>query len=377
MFPPRPCIALPIALAILLFAAPHAGARDEEVLTIRTEARAEGTGFTAKTKAVQRAAEDAIGQILGTLAPNIDPRLMEPIFENSSKYVDSYDVLRQDTVGDNTKVELDVHIAARPLRQDLAAIVLPRLPEPPAVVLLMGEQLVGDKIVAVPDAGIAEVALRDRLRKLGLKVTSSSELAKTYGQADFIQVVNGGMAAGAQFAQENECEAAIVGTALCEADPTATNVARIRSTVTLRIFRGVDGKMMEEAVAHAAISGEDTLAASEEAIRDACIKVQGDATVATVMTVLGAIGKDRIHLMIPNPGPRPLADAVLNVLKGEELVEDISEPFYSDKMYRLSMHYDGPMSYLVNLISVPHYQDKFLEVDRVLNRLITAHFANP
>jgi hypothetical protein len=46
-------------------------------------------------------------------------------------------------------------------------------------------------------------------------------------------------------------------------------------------------------------------------------------------------------------------------------------------MYRLSMHYDGPMSYLVNLISVPHYQDKFLEVDRVLNRLITAHFASP
>jgi hypothetical protein len=132
--------------------------------------------------------------------------------------------------------------------------------------------------------------------------------------------------------------------------------------------------MMEEAVVHAAISGEDTLAASEEAIRDACIKVQGDATVATVMTVLGAIGKDRIHLMIPSPGPESLPAGVLKVLRAEEFVSEISEPYYSSKMYRLSMRYDGPMSYLVALISPGSYDGKTLQVNRVLNRIITAHF---
>lgn len=354
----------------------HAAAVDNEVLTIRAEARTEGTGFTAKTKAIERAQENAIGMLLGSLAPNVDPQLMEPIFRESSRYIDSYDLLRHDNVGDNTKVEIDAHIAARPLRQDLAAIVLPRLPEPPAVVLLVGEQLVGDKIVAVPDNGVAEVALREGLRKMGLKVTSSSGLASTYSQADFINIVNGGSEAGARFAQENECEAAIVGTAVCAFEPNAfgTNVGRVRATVTLRIFRSVDGKMMEESVSNAAIAAEDAMAASEESLRDACTKIKGDATVATVMTVLAAVGKDRVHLMIPAPGPQSLAEGVLKVLRREEFVSDISEPYYSAKMYRLSMRYDGPMSYLVGLISPGNYDGKTLQVDSVLSRIIKAHF---
>lgn len=363
-------------LAVLALLGVRAVAADSEVLTLRAEARADGTGFTAKTKAIARAQENAIGQLLGTLAPNVDPQLMEPIFRESSKYIDSYDLLRHDNLSDNTKVEIDAHIAARPLRQDLAAIVLPRLPEPPSVVLLVGEQLVGDKITAVPDNGVAEVALRDGLRKMGLKVTSSSELSSVYSQADFIDIVNGGAAAGAHFAQENECEAAIVGTAICAFEPNAfgTNVGRIRATVTLRIFRSVDGKMMEESVSNAAIAAEDTMAASEESIRDAATKIKGDATVATVMTVLAAVGKDRVHLMIPSPGPESLPAGVLKVLRAEEFVSEISEPYYSSKMYRLSMRYDGPMSYLVALISPGSYDGKTLQVNRVLNRIITAHF---
>lgn len=365
-----------LVVTALLLAGRLAHAADAEVAVIRAEARADGTGFTAKTQAIARAQENAIGQLLGTLAPNVDPQLMEPIFREAGRYVDSYDLLRHDNLGDNTKVEIDVHIATRPLQQDLAAIVLPRLPEPPAVVLLVGEQLVGDKIIAVPDNGVGETALRAGLRKMGLKVASSSELAAAYNQADFIDTVNGGAEAGARFAQENLCEAAIVGTASCALEPNAfgTNVARVRATVTLRIYRGVDGKMMEETVAHAAIAGEDTLAASEEAIRDACTKIQGDATVATVMAVLAAVGKDRVHLMIPSPGPREHADAVYHALQGEDLVSGLSEPFYSPKMYRVSMDYEGPMAYLVAMLSPGKYPAKALVIDRVLNRIITAHF---
>lgn len=353
-----------------------AQAADDEVLTIRTEARAEGTGFTAKTKAIARAQENAIGQLLGSMAPQVDPQLMEPIFREAARYVDSYDLLRQDTLDDSTKVEIDAHIAARPLQQDLAAIVLPRLPEKPSVVLLVGEQIVGDKITAVPDEGIAEVALRTGLRKLGLKVSSSSELSESYSQADLIEILGGGVEGGARFAQENLCDAAIVGTAICALEPNAfgTNVGRVRSSITLRIYRSVDGKLMEEVVTHAAIAANDLVAASEEAIRDACVKAQGSATVATVMTVLGAVGKDRLHLMIPSPGSREQAERVLAVLRGEDLISDINDPYYSEKMYRLSMHYEGPMSYLVSLISPGHYGKKTLEIDRVVNHVITAHF---
>lgn len=349
---------------------------DDEVLTIRTEARADGTGFTAKNKAIARAQENAIGQLLGRMAPHVDPLLMEPLFREAGRYVDSYDLLRQDIKDDGTKVEIDAHIAARPLQQDLAAIVLPRLPDKPTVVLLMGEQFVEDKITAVPDEGVAEVALRTGLRKLGLKVSSSSELSQVYSQADLIEILGGGVSGGARFAQENLCDAAIVGTAVCSEEPNAfgTNVSRVRATVTLRIYRSVDGKLMDEVVAHAAIAGEDLVAASEESIRDACIKVQGDATVAAVMTVLGAVGKDRVHLMIPSPGPREQAERVLAVLQAEDLVSEISEPYFSPKMYRLSMQYEGPMSYLVALLSPGSYGGKSLEVDRVLNHVITAHF---
>jgi len=353
-----------------------AHAADDEVLTIRTEARAEGTGFTAKTKAIARAQENAIGQLLGRMAPQVDPQLMEPIFREASRYVDSYDLLRQDTVDDATKVEIDAHIAARPLQQDLAGIVLPRLPEKPTVVLLMGEQFVGDKITAVPDEGTAEVALRTGMRKLGLQVSSSSELSQTYQQSDLIEILAGGVSGGARFAQENLCDAAIVGTAVCALEPNAfgTNVSRVRATLTLRIYRSVDGKLMEEVVTHAAIAAEDLVAASEEAIRDACVKVQGSATVATVMTVLGAVGKDRVHLMIPSPGPQEQAEKVLSILQGEDLVSDLSAPYYSSKMYRLSMQYEGPMSYLIAQISPGSYGGKTLEIDRVVNHVITAHF---
>lgn len=364
------------AIVFLLLGAFAAHGKDEEVLTVRAEARAEGLGFTARTRAVDMAQAAAVEQLVTTLAPNVELHLLEPILKGAASYIDSYDLLRHDTIGDNTKVEIDAHVAARPLRRDLAAIVLPRLPEPPAVVLLMGERMVGDKITAVPDSGIAEVALREGLRKLGLKVTSSSELAKVYSQTDFIDTVNGGIATGARFAQENQCEAAIVGTAECTLEKNAfgTNVSRVRATLTLRIVRSVDGKMMDEVVEHAAIAGQDLVAASEEAIRDACTKVQGDATVATVMTVLGAVGKDRIHVMLPQPGPRSMADALLARLQAEELVTDLGEPFYTDKMYRVSMHYEGPMSYLVNYLGTGKYDGKALSVDRVLNRIITGHF---
>jgi len=371
---------MPVAICALftgLYTPPAtADTGDAEVLTMRMEGRADGAGFSARNKAIAAAQGEVLQQLIHSFAPAVPTELVAPILDRAAAYMERCDILKQDNSDDRTRVEIEAHIATRPLRQDLAAIMLPRLPKPPRALLLMGEKLPGDQIIAVPDNSIAERVLRAGLEKLGLKIDPATTTVGHYNQQELIEIVNGGIPSGARFAQESTADVVIVGIALTESLPNAfqTNVHRTRAAVSLKVFRGIDGKMMDEITARAIISGEDAVASGEEAIRDACAKVLGDTAVSVVLSVLGAQNPTHVHLVLNNPGPREQAEAVLSLLRVEPEVSAIGEPFYSAKTFRVTFEYEGQMSYLVALLSPGPYPARELIIDSVLDRVITARW---
>ena len=209
-------------------------------LTIRSTGYAEGVGYAARDRAVLDAKQRALVEVLRTLVASDDLKLFRPVLRKSEVYIPRFELLRSDEVGGDTRVEIDARLMEAPLHRDISAIMLPRLPEKPKVLLLIGEHLLGDPMMAVPDFGVAELALKKHLEDKGLEVRGADTLDAHYDYAKLMEVVHGGIEEGAQFAAEAPDHVVVVGAAVTESDggETAGAMTRNLARLTLHIYRG-------------------------------------------------------------------------------------------------------------------------------------------
>lgn len=354
-------------------------AAEEDIITVRVEGRADGVGLSARNAAIANAQTEALEAVLHSMLASADLNPLQPILRNAPKYIRSYDLLRADTLENVIRVEMDVHVREKPLRQDVAAIMLPRLPTPPKILLLMGEQIGNDRTVAVSEHGIAETALRTGLEKLHQDVCGAEALDKLYKQVQLIDIVNGDVETCGKFARASLCDVVIIGTATTTTEQTApgSNMLRSRATVTLRAFRGSDGKMTDSLTATAAVHGANIRESGEQAVQDACEKLTAEVVVAAALTILSTQTADAVILTVERPGSHERLNEVVKALEGMEHVSQIEELFYSDDLARLRFKYDGPMSHLVRELTSRDYAGEELRVQRVVAREMVLAFPAP
>jgi hypothetical protein len=359
---------------LVLFGLPATHAQD--MLTIRMEGYAEGVGFVPRQVAIRNAKQAVLEQVLRSLTGKEDLRVFRPILRHADAYIPDFDVLRHDTFGDGTSVEIDARLLEKPLHDDIAAIMLPRLPDSPTVQVIVGQRLSTDENLAIDPGGMAETTIVAGLNEHRVKVVGIEALAGRIEPERLLGVLQGSLADGATLARALKADVVLIGTVVTEATGKAdpNTAQRHKATANLRVYRGSDGKVIDDISSVAAMHGVDPFAASEEAVRDACRKVIRDSLTAAVITVLGNQTRDNVLLTLRRPSEEARVQALQMVLEGDPQVSDLELLFYEQDLARMRFGYSGSMAYLVELMDGAVVNGRKLTVDRVVGREMDATF---
>lgn len=368
-------------LAIPLFVLAHmaglAQPLDEPgLIRVRAEGIAEGVGFTARHAAIDDAQREALQMIIQARAATSKLDHFAPMLRRAAGYVTRYDVLRHDTLGNQTRVELDVMVNERKLNYDMAAIMLPRLSEAPEVLLVIGERIGRDTLVAVPDFGAAETVIAEAITKLGLKPVSATTIEDRFEHRELAAVVEGTIEEAAAFGQKQDQPVVVLGTAVTEHEsgPEGTNLLRNRAIVELRVLRSSDGKMMESVGATAVVNGADPDEAGDLAVRDACAKLAGDLTVAAVMAAMSMESEDQYTITVKNGPSREAVEALLRHIEAYPETLEGELRLYHPETSRLRIIYFGSLADLSAHIERFRYDNKELSLRRAYGREIEVRF---
>lgn len=352
-----------------------AGARAaEDAIQVRTEGHAEGTGLAARRAAIEKAQEEALIRMIQAIVAMPDLSPVQHMLLQPDRYIQRFDVLRYDAIGQTTRVEIDAFINERRLQHDLAEVWLPRLVDSPRALLLVGQQLDAAAPMTLPVDGEAQQVLREGLEQAGISVVGIESLRESYSNERLLEVILGDIEAGRAFARGAAVDVVILGAAVSHAESAGPNLLRNRCKVTLRFFRGMDGKMAEARSAFAAVHSAAAEAGALQAMRDACAKLVEEAKVATVITVLGRQQRDEVLISIENPGSRARLAELTAVIAFAPFVKEVEELYYASDLARLRVDYEGPMAQLVDTLQLNRYAGAKAEVRRAVGREILLAF---
>ena len=349
----------------------------EGELTLRVHGFSDGVGFMAHREALENAKQEAMREILRAKVASGDSRPFRSMIRKAYQYVTRVDELQLSTHSGRTQVEVDAYVDLKSVDQDLAALVLPRLPEPPKVSCLIA---VDDGVLMeVPADGITESALVKGLKNLGLNPSPHTESGDIFNASDFHEAVLGDVATSAAYARETLADAVLIGVVSLERSevPDAGTPARTRATLNIKVFRGHDGDLIDAFIASAAITGLDAAACREEVLEDVASKVLGDVTVATVLSVLSLQKNDEVLITLRNPGSRSRVTALTDMFQGEPEIDTIENAYYSERLARIRLGYSGSMGYLVDLIRDRDYEGWPLVIQEVVGREMNLIFETP
>lgn len=361
----------------LVFCLAHVCAGDVDIITVRTEGRAAGVGLAARNAAIDEARREAVISVLHSLAPGIDHLPLDPIVRKAHGYVRNFEILRHDQMDGVTRVEIDAHVLEKPLRQDLAATMLPRLPTMPRVLIVIDERIeAGNEPEALFRGNIVASVLKEALGRQRIDVCDITHPGLPATPEQLAALPAATLETCSRMAQAIAMDVLIVGEAACapESAPTGADVVRNRAVITLRVFRGIDGKMTDDLSAVASVYSLNPREGGEQALEDAAAKLAADTTVAVVIAALGAREDDRLLLTIIHPGSQERFDALLATLRDIPETQEAVVLFYSEDVARIRLRYDGAMSELIRAITARSYDGAELHVKKAVLREIHLEF---
>lgn len=363
------------AVAVIVFfaASPKVcGVESDSVLTVRTKGSAEGVGLSARKAAIEAACQAALEEVLGAMTNSADIDLFTPVLRQASRYVQRYDLLRSDIVGTATEVEIDAHVLEKPLKHDVAAIMLPRLPRKPSVRVLLAEFIGPGAREGGPTFDVAEAVLRKPLEEFGFVVKGVHDLLDHYEAPQLVAIAEGDVPTTAAFARANGEDVVLVGsiTTTHEAAGAESNMLRNRARAALRVVSGPDGKVRDTLAAEAVVQSVDPAEGGTQAAQDACGKLTGDCVVAIVLAMLGMEDETRVIVRLEQPGNQQAVDDLCSVLQSVGGAGAIERLFFSETMARLAVEYTGDMAFFSDAITGKIAGGRKVEVSRCVKREI-------
>jgi len=348
-------------------------AAEEDSFTVRMTGSARGTGTAARRLAVEDAQQQALTEAVKTMANTEDLAPFRMMLRQASAYVPRHDVLRCDTTPDGlTHVEIDAHLAEKPLRQDIAAVMLPRLPHRPTILVVVVETPEAGR-PAVTENGPAAAALREGLEKFNFTVKGAEALQPPRTPEELAAVAAGGLETGARFARENLHDVLLLGEASVTREPTTdgSNVFRHRGTVLLRVFSGTDGKMCDVFTSEGVVQGLDAAAAGSQVLSDAAARLVGDTAVSVTLAMLARQNRDRVIVTVEPDGAAGFTAAVAEALRAAPGVSGAETLLDAPSLGRIALEYGGPMAALADYVHRTPAGGAALEVRRAVGREIT------
>lgn len=338
-----------LAFLFGLLAAVEAAAAD--ALTVRAAGFAEGHGLSARRRAADEAGRDAVGQYVNRLVARTNLVDLGAITGEAAAYIERLEVIRFDETDQGTRIEADVHLREDLIFQALARNAAFSADAPPSLILVLGEQLPMDTAPAVLPGGAAAGVLEKRLGEAGIAVSGVEGVDRSFSHPELVRIVLGDVETGGAFARAAGTDAAAVGLLRAGARPESagSNVYLCEATLTLRFYRGFDGKMVETLSETQRVHSPDIDAGTRQAVLDVAARAAAPARVAAVVAVLSAPRSPDFRLTVEDPGTRERMDAVGRVLGGAVGVSGLREAAFEPGRGVYIFHYEGAMTYLADL----------------------------
>ncbi len=337
---------------------------------------ADGVGLAARRLAIEDAQHQVMVDVLTSMTNSDDMAPFRGLLQQASRYVQRYDLLRSDVVGHTTEVEIDAHILERPLRHDVATIMLPRLPRPPSVLMLIADYIGPEAYTGGPTFDVAETVFRERIEEFGFALSGMHSLISHFDVPALLNVINGDVSDGAAFARANHQDVVVVGSVTTTHEPLTSdsNMLRNRATATLRVFAGHDGKMMDLMTAQAVVQSVDLEQGGTQAVQDACAKLVGDFIVAVVLTMLSLEDEDRVLIEVERPETEERLAQLVQIIEGMRGVGHVEQLFFSETLARLAVEYQGPMADFSDYVSGRIVEGRKAEITRCVKREMRISF---
>jgi len=353
------------------------GPRDDEgFIKVRMEAKAPGTDMEARAVATRNAQYAILAQILKTSLAIDDAPTIDPLVQRSERYIRSTQLARYEIVDGETRIEVESFVDRNQLLKDAAALILPRMQPPPKALVLVAQQAGANEPAVASSAATAESEIGRALEKASFEVVATASVRACHTEADLLAAIKGDSQAAGSFAREGFADVVVLGEAAVDAESSAPGqaVPRRHGQVTVRVFRGRDGKCIDtltrEAVVHSASLAEGAAAALE----DACAKLTEDMVMLCVMAVAGEQARDELVITLEEPGTRERLDAFAGVLVKATGSPAVDVLLYSDRLARVRVRYAGSMVPLMDILTGNTYEGMALEIRRALQRDVTMRF---
>ncbi len=364
-----------LILALCVFY-PEGAWTQSDALRVRVSAQAPGIGNEARLAALGEAQSQAVTQLLQVLVPAENHELhpaLRPILRKAGEYVGATHVLRCEDNVAFTRVEADVQLSENALRHDVATLMLPRLPDKPNVLLVLGEQIANDSVPAVlPDSSVERVFARG-LEQFRLKPAGVGTLETRFSQAELIRAVTGEHEAASAFASRIDTDAVVLGTAIARVGPaTGGTIPSIEAQITVRILRGRDGIIMGQTATTASLLSPYPESGGEQAIEDAATRALRETVVSAILATLGRQAQDQVLLTIEKPGASERVPELLGALQGIAGVKDARLLFHDPDRCRIRLGYAGSMAELSDALWVMDMGGAALNIRSVIRREVVA-----
>jgi len=358
--------------ALAVTADSQEGSAHPEVLTVRTEGVAMGTGPAARETAIENAQQTIIADVVESMVSSRDLSLFEPIIEHASQYVRSFQVLRTQVKDGATYVRIEAYVAAARLRRDIGALALPALPQQPRILLLIAERMPGDEGPSVSRSHIAEDALTEILGEAHLEPMNGQVIRSRYPGEKLLEAACGDPEQAALLAHRNLADVAVVGEAVCESTQQGrAGVRRNQARVRIRVVRAGDCTVFEDTTTQAVAYSLDPRTGTEGALRDACAKLREPLVLGIVIAALGVNRSDDVIITLENLGSRAELAEICDVINDFPAVEGVEELYVSPPDARLRVAYDGLMAPFVDTLMDTAYSGFRVEAPRAIGREVT------
>lgn len=362
-----------IVLALLLSIAPGHAATPDQIFTVRIKTVVEGVGLSARKIAQEKAEQEALAEAIESITESPDLSHYQAMIKEAPRYIRQTRVLHTETFDQSTELEADIVLLEKPLRHDLATLMLPRLPHKPVVRLLIAESIHEDLHEGGPTFEEGAEVLRERLSDFGFEVRGIHDLLDQYDMNFLAEVTAGEREEGAAFARSCLEEVIIVGETLVhqEALNPGSNVLRNRAETTLRVFSGREGKLQDTLYAQAIVQSADPREGATQAVQDSCGKLAGECIVAAILTGKGQLDSHHVMITVENPQTEERIARLTEFLESLDTITSVSLLFYSPEQTRISIIFPGSMAWLSDTLTGILLEDKGVEVARCVGRELT------
>jgi len=357
-------------LAILLSAALPATAQHDGLMKVRMAAESPGEGVAARAAAVVEAEREIVRQTLQAALALEDMTPLEPLVRQPSRFIRSTQLINYTESGEATKVEVECFVDRKDLLTSAASVLLTRMVRPPVVLVMLAERMSDAAEWSADRPGAAETALAKGLRAAKLEIADPAPIRTNTGTGELLAKIGGETASPAELAARTGAQAVVLGEAVVDqiGNPAAGNILTVSAGVSLRIYRGSDGSLLDALAEEATVQSANPVEGVLAAINDAAAKLVKEAALYGVLAAAAPVRQDELIVTVQDPGRRERFEQLMRsaqALTGKDAVEEI---FFAADLARLRVKYQGQVSDFVDTLLARKYEGFALEPRHVVQR---------